>query len=70
LAVNEANKLGIPVIGVVDTNANPEKVTYPIPANDDAIKSLQILLDYAVQSVQEGAAKDKTETNQKQEVKA
>ena len=43
LAVKEAVKLGIPVIGIVDTNANPNPVTYPIPANDDAVKSIKLI---------------------------
>lgn len=43
-AVNEAIKLGIPVFGIVDTNANPELITYPIPANDDAIRSVSLIM--------------------------
>lgn len=42
LAINEANKLGIPVIGVVDTNSNPDGVDYIIPGNDDAIRAVQL----------------------------
>ncbi|MGO1343623.1 30S ribosomal protein S2 [Chromohalobacter japonicus] len=42
IAINEANKLGIPVIGVVDTNSNPDGVDYVIPGNDDSIRALQI----------------------------
>ncbi len=42
-AVSEANKIGLPVIALVDTNVNPEKVIYPIPANDDAIRSIDII---------------------------
>ena len=43
IAVEEANKLGIPIVGVVDSNANPSNITYPIPGNDDAINSIQFL---------------------------
>ena len=57
-AVREANTLGIPVVAIVDTNANPDGIDYVIPANDDAIKSLQILLDYVSAAVQEGATKE------------
>ena len=46
----------MPVIGIVDTNANPDLVDYPIPANDDAIKSLQLMLDYFSAAVNEGKA--------------
>jgi len=51
IAVKEANKLGIPVVGIVDSNANPDLVGYPIPANDDAIKSLEYILGLAKDSV-------------------
>lgn len=44
-AIREATKLGIPVVGIVDTNANPEDVKYVIPANDDAIKSIKIIAE-------------------------
>lgn len=44
ISVKEANKMKIPVVGIVDTNADPDYVDYPIPANDDAIKSLTYLL--------------------------
>lgn len=57
-AVNEARTLGIPVVGIVDTNANPDEVDYVIPANDDAIKSLQILLDYVAAAIKEGETKE------------
>src|SRR5690606_16648321 len=45
-AIKEARTLGIPVVGVVDTNANPGSVDYAIPGNDDAIKGLEVLLGY------------------------
>lgn len=57
-AVREAKNLGIPVVAVVDTNANPDTVDYVIPGNDDAIKGLSLILDYFVQAVAEGAKKD------------
>lgn len=56
-AVREAKTLGIPVVGIVDTNANPDDVDYVIPANDDAIKSVQILLDYVSAAINEGTVK-------------
>lgn len=60
-AVREANVLGVPVVGVVDTNTDPSVVTYPVPGNDDAIKGLQLLLDYFMQAVEEGAGAVKKE---------
>lgn len=58
-AVKEAKTLGVPVVAIVDTNANPEGIDYVIPGNDDAIKGLQLLLDYATQAVAEGAGSQK-----------
>ncbi len=57
-AIREAKVLGVPVIGVVDTNANPDAVDYIIPGNDDAIKGLSLLLDYFVAAVHEGKKKE------------
>ncbi len=56
-AVKEANVLGIPVVGVVDTNVDPSPVQYVVPGNDDAIKGLQLLLDYFSAAVAEGVGK-------------
>ena len=55
-AVNEAKKLGVPVIAMVDTNANPAGIDYVIPANDDAIKGIKLILDYVVAAIEEGKA--------------
>ena len=60
-AVREAETLGIPVFAVVDTNVNPTGIDYVIPGNDDAIKSIQQLLDYFAAAVAEGAGSVKTE---------
>ena len=54
IAVNEANKLGIPVIGVVDTNSNPDGVDYVIPGNDDAIRAIEIYVKAAGAAVEDG----------------
>ena len=56
-AVKEANVLGIPVVGVVDTNADPSPISYVVPGNDDAIKGVQLLLDYFSTAVAEGKSK-------------
>ncbi len=53
-AVREANKLGIPVIGITDTNADPTLVTYPIPGNDDAIRSINLFARVVAQTILEG----------------
>ena len=53
-AVREANKLGIPVIGIVDTNADPTVVRYPIPGNDDAIRSINLFARVIAQTIEEG----------------
>ncbi len=61
IAVAEANKLGIPVFGIVDTNSNPEIVDFPIPANDDASKSISLILNAVIDSMVEGANERKLE---------
>ena len=58
-AVKEAKTLGIPVVGIVDTNADPSAIDYVVPANDDAIKGVQLLLDYFTAAVAEGAGVQK-----------
>ena len=54
LAVDEARKLGIPVIGILDTNADPDEFQYPIPGNDDAIRSVGLLTRIIADAVAEG----------------
>ena len=54
IAVLEAKKLGIPVIGLVDTNCNPEEVDYAIPGNDDAIRAVKLIADVIANAVIEG----------------
>ena len=56
-AVREAKKLGVPVVAIVDTNADPTLVAYPIPANDDAIKTIQLIVDYIQAAIETGKAK-------------
>ncbi len=60
-AVKEAKTLGVPVVGIVDTNANPDTIDYIVPGNDDAIKGLSLLLDYFTAAVAEGAGSVKKE---------
>jgi len=64
IAIAEAHKLGIPVFAMVDTNSNPGAVQFPIPANDDAFKSIQIITKTVGKAIEEGLAerkKDKEE---------
>jgi small subunit ribosomal protein S2 len=56
-AVREANKMNIPIVALTDTNADPSQVTYPVPANDDAIKTIQLIADYVKQAIEIGKAK-------------
>lgn len=58
-ALREAKKLGVPVVALVDTNADPSAVTYPIPANDDAIKTIELVVGYAEAAIAAGKAKVK-----------
>ena len=57
IAVAEANRLNIPVIGLVDTNSDPSKVAYPIPGNDDAVKSIRIIVEAVIEAVSAGMSK-------------
>jgi small subunit ribosomal protein S2 len=57
-AVREAKVLGIPVVAIVDTNADPSGIDYVVPANDDAIKGTTLLLDYFAAAVAEGKSKE------------
>ena len=54
IAVLEAKKLNIPIIGLVDTNCNPEDVDYPIPGNDDAIRAVKLITDVMANAIIEG----------------
>ncbi len=53
-AVREANRLGIPVVAIVDTNTDPDPISYPIPANDDALKSIQLITNLIADAVIDG----------------
>ena len=66
-AVREARKLKIPIVAVVDSNADPSLVTYPIPANDDAIKTIQLIADYVKAAIEQGKAKVKVPATEKAE---
>ena len=73
IAVHEANRLGIPVFAIVDTNSNPNNVDFLIPANDDATKSVEVILDACCAAVAEGLEERKVEigdTNENDEENA
>jgi small subunit ribosomal protein S2 len=57
IAIKEARKLGVPVVALIDTNADPSLATYPIPCNDDATKTINLVLDYVQQAIEEGKKK-------------
>jgi small subunit ribosomal protein S2 len=65
-AVKEAIKLGVPIVGIVDTNADPTGITYPIPSNDDALKAISLVADYVKQAILSGQAAQK-KTDDKEE---
>jgi len=60
IAIKEANKLGIPVVGVLDSNSNPAGVDYPIPGNDDAIRAVNLYCDLMAESVLDGIKQEMT----------
>ena len=57
IAVKEARKLGIPIVAIIDTNADPDLIDYPIPANDDAMRSIKLLTGLLTDSIMEGRRK-------------
>ena len=68
IAVLEAKKLGIPTVGIVDTNCNPEDLDYPIPGNDDAIRAVKLIADVMANAVIEGKQGESFETVEEQDV--
>ena len=64
IAILEAKKLGIPVVGLVDTNCNPEDVDYPIPGNDDAIRAVKLITDVMANAIIEGRQGEALEEEQ------
>lgn len=73
IAVIEAQKLNIPVFGMVDTNSNPESIDFPIPSNDDAFKAIDIITTYIGKAMEEGLMerkKDKDDAKVEEEEQA
>ena len=68
IAILEAKKLNIPVVGVVDTNCNPEDLDYPIPGNDDAIRAVKLITDVMANAVIEGKQGESFEPEMTEEV--
>ena len=68
IAILEAKKLNIPVVGIVDTNCNPEDLDYPIPGNDDAIRAVKLIADVMANAVIEGKQGESFETAEEQDV--
>jgi len=69
IAVSEARKLGIPVIGIVDTNSDPEIIDFPIPANDDATKSISLIVDVMTAAIREGVSERKVDKDKETDEK-
>jgi small subunit ribosomal protein S2 len=67
IALNEARRLNIPTFAMVDTNSNPKLVDFPIPSNDDATKSITVVLDAICSSIKEGLEERKTKGSDKDE---
>ena len=68
IAILEAKKLNIPVVGIVDTNCNPQDLDYPIPGNDDAIRSVSLIADVMANAIIEGKQGESFETTEEQNV--
>ena len=70
IAVAEARKLNIPTFAMVDTNSDPTLIDFPIPANDDASKSIQLITKLMVDAIEEGLAERKVEKDRKDKEEA
>jgi small subunit ribosomal protein S2 len=70
IAVSEANNLGIPIIAMVDTNGNPKNIDYPIPVNDDALSSIELVTSTLTDAVQEGLHERKMQKEEKKKAAA
>lgn len=69
IAVKEAKRLGLRTFAVVDTNSNPNEVDYAIPGNDDATKSIEVILDIFTAAIKDGLSEKKADTTKKEEAK-
>ena len=67
-AILEAKKLNIPVVGIVDTNCNPEELDYPIPGNDDAIRAVKLIADVMANAIIEGKQGESLEPAEEQNI--
>ena len=68
IAVLEAKKLNIPVVGIVDSNADPELIDYIIPGNDDALRSINLYKKYFIETIQDAATIDENISNEENKV--
>ena len=67
IAVDEAIKLGIPTIAINDTNSDPSIIDFPIPANDDATKSIELIMNFMVKAIEEGLSERKVDKEMERE---
>ena len=66
IAIKEARKLNIPIVAIIDTNADPDMINYPIPANDDAMRSIKLITELVTSSIMEGKKEfDQSEVDKK-----
>lgn len=70
IAIAEAQKLNIPVFGIVDTNSDPNKIDYPIPGNDDAFKSIKLLTEFIGNTIEEGLSERKKDKESQAQAEA
>ncbi len=68
-AVREARKLGVPIVALVDTNADPSQIDYAIPCNDDAIKAIKLVVDYIQAAIEAGKNKHAKKADKEAEAK-
>jgi small subunit ribosomal protein S2 len=66
IAVHESSKLGLPIIAIIDTNCDPDAITFPIPGNDDALKSIKLIASLLTESILDGRREYDTNRSIKQ----
>tara|TARA_Y100000591_G_C21684842_1_gene619988 strand:+ start:43 stop:780 length:738 start_codon:yes stop_codon:yes gene_type:complete len=69
IAVLEANKLNIPVVGIVDSNADPDMIDYIIPGNDDALRSINLYKNYFIETIKDASQYDEKKISEENSVK-
>ena len=64
IAIKEAKQLDIPIFGIIDSNTDPNVVDFPIPANDDSVKCIKLIMDYITEKMNEATGRGKDDSKE------